>query len=61
MIDKMENKTDKEKKEMKKNISLFKYVGESSRSLYERGWEHEHDKNQLNIKSHMLRHIIQEH
>ena len=28
VIDKMENKTDKEKKELKKNLSLFKYVGE---------------------------------
>ena len=29
--------------------------------MYERGWEHEHDKNQLNINSHMLRHIILDH
>ena len=60
-IDKMENKSDKEKRDLKRNISLYKYVGESSRSLYERGWEHEQDKNQLNTTSHMLKHIIQEH
>ena len=33
LIDRMENKTDKEKKELKKNITLYKYVGESWREL----------------------------
>ena len=30
-------------KRMKEEIKLYKYVGESARSLFERGWEHVSD------------------
>ena len=30
--------TDEDRKEKEKKIILFKYIGESSRSAYERGW-----------------------
>ena len=43
------------------NISLYKYVGETSRSLYERAWEHENDKKQLKPQSHLLKHIVDIH
>ena len=55
------SENDKEAKEKIDKIQLYKYVGESSRSIFERGWEHEHDKNQLRNKSHMLRHAIEMH
>ena len=52
---------DKERKEKEKKIILFKYIGESSRSAYERGWEHVIDMASLNPRSHMLKHAIIDH
>ena len=52
---------DKTKNEKKRKISLFKYIGESSRSSYERGWEHVNDLTSLNPRSHMLKHILSHH
>ena len=49
------------KREMKKKIKLHKYVGETSRSVYERAWEHTHSRDQLQTSSHMLKHIIEMH
>ena len=53
--------TDKDRKEKEKKIILFKYIGESSRSAYERGWEHVNDMASLNPRSHMLKHAIIDH
>ena len=52
---------DKEKKDKKNKIRLYKYIGETSRSTYERGWEHCNDLAQLNPRSHMLKHCISKH
>ena len=52
---------DQEKLDKKKKIKLFKYVGESGRSAYERGWEHVNDMTTLNPRSHMLKHILLHH
>ena len=52
---------EKEKIEKIKSIKLFKYVGESSRSPYERGWEHLNDLTTLNPRSHMLKHVLTHH
>ena len=60
-IDKMEDKDDKEKDDLKKIIRKYKYVGETSRSLYERGFEHRHSMESLRADSHMLKHAISEH
>ena len=49
------------KKEEKKKIKLHKYVGETSRSVFERAWEHNHSRDQLHTSSHMLKHIIEKH
>ena len=38
-----------------------KYVGETSRSAYERLKEHFKDFDNLSIKSHMLKHYIEKH
>ena len=48
-------------KKLLDNIKLFKYVGETSRSLYERGFEHQSDYHNLSIKSHMLKHKVEKH
>ena len=42
-------------------IKLHKYIGETSRSSYERGNEHQNDMRQLNPGSHMLRHALDQH
>ena len=42
-------------------IKLHKYVGESSRSVYERAWEHVNSKDKLHTDSHMLKHILDKH
>ena len=52
---------DQEKRELKNKIKLFLYIGETSRSSYERGWEHLNDLTSLSNKSHMLKHILTEH
>ena len=40
---------------------LYKYLGETCRSLYERGVEHINDMEQLKPGSHMLKHILESH
>ena len=52
---------EQEKSDKKKCLKLFKYVGESSRSAYERGWEHLNDMAKLDPKSHMLKHVLTHH
>ena len=38
-----------------------KYIGESWRTAYERGIEHQDDLKNLRVNSHMLKHILEEH
>ena len=38
-------------------MKKYKYIGETSRSAFERGWEHLNDLAQLRTSSHMLKHI----
>ena len=42
-------------------VKLHKYIGESSRSAFERGFEHINDIKQLKPSSHMLRHVLDQH
>ena len=44
-----------------KIIPLHTYIGETSRSSYERGREHIKDVEQLNTGSHILKHIVEVH
>ena len=44
-----------------KGIKLFKYVGETGRSGYERNLEHTRDREKWKISSHMLKHIVEHH
>ena len=48
-------------KKMKKEMRIHKYIGESSRSAYERGYEHLDKLASLNSQSHMLRHMVMRH
>ena len=48
-------------KRLQEQIKLYKYVGESARSLYERGFEHLMDFESLSTKSHMLKHAVDKH
>ena len=52
---------DKNKKEKLRNFKTPVYIGESSRSAYERGLEHLNNLARLSSSSHMLRHMVQEH
>ena len=45
-------------KEMKGKIKKHLYIGETSRSIFERAFEHQNDVDQLKTSSHMLRHLI---
>ena len=56
-----ETEDEKERKERLKKIKVPRYVGESSRSAYERGWEHLDKVASLSSGSHMLRHMVMEH
>ena len=50
---------EKKSKEMMKRMKLYKYIGETSRSVYERSWEHVHSMEQLHTNSHMLKHALE--
>ena len=49
------------KNTLKENMKIPRYIGESSRSAYERGLEHLDKLANLNSKSQMLRHMIEKH
>ena len=56
---KEESEMDEEEKRMKlREVRLHKYVGETSRSMYECGLEHLRDLSELKPESHMLKHFM---
>ena len=46
--------------ESKESIPV-KYIGETSRSAYERLREHYRDRENISVKSHMMKHYIEKH
>ena len=52
---------DHEKAELVRNVKKYKYIGETSRSMYDRGYEHLDKLATLNSDSHMLKHMVTEH
>ena len=44
-----------------RKMRLHKYIGETSRSCYERSQEHQRDMDQLKPSSHMLQHVLDQH
>ena len=52
---------EKTKNEKIRNIVKYVYIGETSRSIYERGLEHMNDKENLKKDSHMIKHYFDKH
>ena len=48
---------DKNENDTINGMDIEEYIGETSRSAFERGWEHLNDLAQLRTSSHMLKHI----
>ena len=40
---------------------MHKNIGETNQSIYERGWEHLNDFENLSTKSHLLKHAVKIH
>ena len=57
-IEEKYNGNEEMKREMMKKRKAYKYVGETSRSVYERTWEHTNSMKQLQTSSHMLKHML---
>ena len=60
-IEEQQDVSEQEIKQQKAQIKLHKYIGETSRSTYERGWEHLDAMAQLKSTSHMLKHAVGTH
>ena len=62
-VERIEEEEEDEKERVKKlkKIKLYKYVGETSRSFYERGLEQLRDKDELKMDSHMIKHFFDKH
>ena len=61
ILDEYTGEDAKETENRIKNMKSPVYIGESSRSAYERGYEHLDKLTSLSNKSHLLRHIVQDH
>ena len=60
-IDEIEGIDEKEKKSRKAKIPVYKYVGETSRSAFERSWEYLNCYKSLSDDSYMLKHSLDVH
>ena len=47
--------------EEKRKLKRYIYIGETNRSMYKRGLEHQNDIKACNTTSHMLRHLLAVH
>ena len=56
-----EEEDEKKRIEMKKATKLYMYIGETSRSVYERGLEHMRDCQELKKESHLVKHFFDVH
>ena len=53
---------DEEEKKLEiEKIKMHKYIGETARSAFERGWEHQEGLRKLEEDSHLLKHVAQHH
>ena len=57
----MDIEDEKEKKERTRKIRLYKYIGETARSSYERSLEHIRDFFEMKPDSHLLKHYLDVH
>ena len=56
-----ENGDNKNVREENRDLKVYKYIGETARSTYERGFEHQQDATSLNTTSHILKHFLDQH
>ena len=59
-VEKLEG-TEVEKEEQKNAIKYHLYLGETSRSAFERGFEHKDGIRKLNKANHFLKHLVDKH
>jgi hypothetical protein len=59
--EKFSNEGKKRIDEEKRNAKRYIYIGETNRSVYERGIEHQNDISGCKTSSHMLRHLLAVH
>ena len=52
---------EKEKEDKKMRIPRHKYIGETARSVYERGMEHRNGLEKMEEENHMMKHIANYH
>ena len=48
-------------KTLTEKMKIYKYIGETGRSTFERSWEHMNDFRTLSTKSHLLKHAVDKH
>ena len=60
-IDDDDSLEDREKEERKKRIVMYKYIGETARSVFERGLEHRNGLQKLEEDNHMMKHVAMKH
>ena len=58
---KKENSEENDNTLEEKPIRLYKYIGETCRSVWERSSEHQADLRCLNPTSHLLKHMVDRH
>ena len=60
-IKEIANGDQKKLKELREGIKIHKYLGETGRSAFERGFEHLNQLTTLSDNSHMLKHVVAKH
>ena len=60
-IDDDEGIADEEKQRKKDDIRVHKYIGETARSVYERGLEHRNALEKMEEDSHLMKHVALHH
>ena len=56
-----EEEEESKAREKIREIKKFMYVGETARSSYERGLEHQRDFDEMKLDSHILKHYVDKH
>ena len=60
-IEKGEETSEEEKVEKVKKIKKYKYIGETARSIYERGMEHQLGLEKMAEDNHLMKHVATHH
>ena len=60
-VEELEDLEETEKEERIRRIKRYKYVGETARSVYERGLEHQEGLEKMSEDNHMMKHVASHH